>query len=252
MALSVKALTGMPIHRFTGKTERLWVPGDPGVTFTRGNVYVMSGGVLVAASDSSAGPYFRAERTVTCPAATTNFPRLIDFKPHEPDDSLMQTLIPVVPMIPAGTPVLKAKIANQADDTVASVAAGTRSIGLTTGAGADDRPNGGLIYLQTGTGAGELNVIEDYDHAGGNVELEAITHRTSRAAAADTGFFLSSITAANAVGPFGRMDLDGTDTVDMSDGADDGNFVLYGSWEELLTLIPDGHLPIIEFNRLSA
>jgi hypothetical protein len=170
MALTAtKALTGFVPHRKIGDPEILLIAGDPGTTYTKNYKVVMSTGILAEVSDSSADAFGTVHKTTVCPAATTAFPipgaggGIADL-----DGSVAKTLVPVEIDIAEGTKVWRATFDGHQDEAVASYAASTRSIGATTGFGTDDYGNGSFIYCYTGPGKGELNIIEDYDHAAGN------------------------------------------------------------------------------------
>ena len=77
MSFAATALQNVEPFRYTSKYERMWLPGDPGVTFTKGEMCSLSGGVLIAGTDSAANAYFRVDKTVVSPAASQEF-----VKPH--------------------------------------------------------------------------------------------------------------------------------------------------------------------------
>jgi hypothetical protein len=250
MAFSETALKNVEPMRHTGRHEIMWLPGDPGVTFTKGELCSLSGGVLIRGTDSAANAVFRVEKTTVSPAATQAFPLYSDVWPRR-EASKDLTLVPVQVMVAGGAPVLIANVTNYQDETVVSYTASTRAVAMTTGFGADDRSNSGLAYIYEGPGLGEMNIIEDYDHTGGAAELLAIFHRAFATTLTTSSkmIVLSSTSGANAVGPFGRVDLSDEDQIDCNDGADDGDYVIFGDWQTVGTYLRLGQLPII--NRMA-
>ena len=253
MALTVTATQGFELHRYVARDEVLYVPGDPGVTYARNDaVYRVLGsagkdGIIDQAGDSTANPIGIVTKGVVCPAAATAFPKPGTFDPAEISDA-NKTLIPVQSMVPAGTKVFKASILTFRDDTVITYTVATRAIAETTGNGADDRPNGGLLYIYAGPGAGEMNVVEDYDHTGGAAELLLITHRgfITAPTSASTYVVLAGEAAVNSgISQFGRCDSQDVNELEMDDGANDGDYIVYGSWDEIGRLLAIGQLPII-------
>jgi len=177
MALTATATQGLQFHRVVAENELLYVPGDPGDTYTRGDAVVatVGEGVLDIAADSEVLVGTVAKTTV-CPAATVAATKPAAFNPAF-DSEANRCLIPIYSRVPAGTPVYLATFAGHIDETVVSYLASTPYIEGTTGAGGDDRPNGALVYIYEGPGIGEVGVVADYDHTGGAVELEYILHR---------------------------------------------------------------------------
>jgi hypothetical protein len=227
-----RTLNGPEVVRRTSEFEILMLPGDPGVTFTKGDRVYMSNGVAVLETDSVADSIGHAMKSIVCPAAASAYFPTPPAMPSDLDGDDAKTLIPVMMDVPAGVKVFQATMYGYQDETVVTYSAANRTIGCTTGFGADDRPNGALVYVYEGPGKGEINVVEDYDHTGGTVELALIFHRPFRATLTTSSKFicLSATGAANGVGILGRMDAYDEDQVDVSDGYDDGNFVLYADW----------------------
>lgn len=251
MSFSATALNNVEPHRFTSKYEQFLLPGDPGVTFTRGQMCSLSGGVLIAGTDSAANAYFRVEKTVVCPAATQEFVMPSDVKDSRDEDK-DKTLVLVTCMVGDGVPVYLANIKNWCDETVVSYTASTRAIAETTGHTADDYPNGALCYVYEGPGIGEVNVVEDYDHTGGAAELLLICHRKFKATLTTSSKLIilaEDDTGANAVSLFGRVDLADDDEIDCADGASDGDYVVYCDWRQVAHWLALGQLPII--NRMA-
>jgi hypothetical protein len=152
------------------------------------------------------------------------------------------------PKVPAGTQVYKATFANHKDDTVITYTAATRAIACTTGFAADDYPNGGLLYVYEGTGAGQVNLVEDYDHTGGAAELLLICHRAFATALDSTSKFIvvsGEAVADYGIGFFSRMDADTVSALDASDGANDGDWVVYMDWREAGEFLKNLTLPVV-------
>lgn len=233
--------------------EVMWVPGDPGVTFTKGDLVEMSGGVLILGTDSANTMVGVVQKTVICPAATQAFPLPGQAYPASQAEA-EKTLIPIRPLVPVGTPVLKATFAGHQDETVVSYTANTRAIACTTGFGADDRPNGALLYVYDGPGKGEVNVVEDYDHAGGAAELLLICHRAFNATLTTSSKFivLSQTGGAVAQGFFGRLDSDamGDGKLDLTDGQDDGDFTILMDYRKAKDYLDNLTLPVIRSSML--
>ena len=247
MAFSPTATAnGVPNMRKAGGQEVLFVPGDPGVTLDKGEICAMSNGVAIVGTDSLAGPHLRPVKSVISPAATQAFVMPGKFN-HLGDAAKDLTLCPMQVMLKEGAQILKATIVNQVDETVVSYTAGTRAVECTTGFGADDRPNGALLYVYEGPGKGEVNIVEDYDHTGGAAELLLICHRAFKATLTTSSKFivLGSSAAANAVGPFGRVDISTSLLVDVIDGGDDGDYMVYGDWQTIGRCLTVGQLPLI-------
>ena len=228
----------------------MFLPGDPGVTYTKGELCSFSNGVLIAGTDSAANAVFRVDKTVVCPAATQEFVKPADIIDYR-DTDIQKTLVQCTVMVTGGAPVYLANIKNYQDETVVSYDAATRAVEETTGHGADDRPNGALVYVYEGPGIGEVNIIEDYDHTGGAAELLLTMHRKFAATLTTSSKYivLASTAAANAVSLFGRVDLADADEIDVADGGDDGDYVVYCSWHHIAHYLALGQLPII--NRMA-
>lgn len=242
MAFSVTSIGGGNRDaRHLGYGEVFWLPGDPGVSYVTNSRYSFSGGVLIAATDSLQAP-FRPIRNVTCAANTTAFTAPKDLDPAASTQDT--TLIPCVIEAIAGVPIVTSTIANYTDIGVTTYSAANRYVESDTSFGADDRPNGGLAYVYEGTGMGEFNVVEDYDHAGGNVAQELIFHRPFSATLDTTSklIVLGSTAAANAVGLMGRLDLKDLNEADVIDGVGDGNYFVCQGWKELPETLAIGHL----------
>lgn len=247
------SLKGFEWEREVAQGEVLYVPGDPGVTYTEGDLVEMSVGVSVLGTDSGNGMVGRVEKTVVCPANTQAFPVPGDVYPPGDTDA-MKTLVPIRPLVPVGTPVLKATFAGHQDETVVTYSSSSRYIQCTTGFGADDRPNGALVYVYEGPGKGEINVVEDYDHTGGTVELMLVLHRPFNATLTTSSKFivLSQTSGAVAQGFFGRLDSDamGDGKLDLTDGQDDGDFTIFMDFRKAGYYLNNLMLPVIRSSML--
>lgn len=249
-AVSVK---GFEWEREVVQGEVMYVPGDPGVTFTEGDLVIPSVGVAVLCTDSANTMVGRVEKTVVCPAASQAFPAPGQVYPPG-DTAAMKTLIPIRPLVPVGTPVLKATFAGHQDETVVSYTESTRAIACTTGFGADNRPNGAFVYVYDGPGKGEINVVESYDHSGGAAALLLVCHRPFNATlTSDSKFIvLSQTSGAVAQGFFGRLDADamGDGKLDLTDGQDDGDFTIFGDFRKMPAYLDNLTLPVIRSSML--
>jgi hypothetical protein len=252
MALTAVATQGFEPFRLVAPDEVLYVPGDPGDTYTKGHGVVATAGEgvldVIAADEVMVGV---AQQTIVCPAATTAFPfpLVSPLKGQIDADADQLTLIPIRPCVPAGTQVYLVTFQNHLDDTVISYDATGRYVALTTGAAADDYPNGALAYIYEGTGAGQLNVVEDYDHTGGTVEKMLVFHRPFAVAPDATSklIILSGEAATNkGVGSFGRCAIGAAGKVDVNDGANDGEFTVYCDWRELAGHLKNLRVPVVK------
>jgi hypothetical protein len=242
----------------TTGNDILWLPGDPGVTYTKGDrVYYTpttagSAGLIALATDSVADSCGRVMKTVVCPANTQAFPIGPSF-PGDLDGAAAKTLIPIQMDVPAGIPIRQAPIVSYADETVVTYSGTSLYIGCTTGFGADDRPNGALVYVYEGPGKGEINIVDDYDHTGGAVELLLQLHRPFNTTLTTSSKFivLGSTAGANGVGSLGRMDLqDDDDGLEVDDGADDGNFTVFCDLLRLGEFLKNGALPYVNSSNI--
>lgn len=252
MALTATATQGFEHLRQTSGEEIFWLPGDPGVTFTEGDEVANSNGVLILATDSLANTIGQVAKSVVSPAATQNFPRAADFDPvrYETED---KCLVPVRLRVPGNVKVSKATFKNHKDDTVITYDAATRAIACTTGFAADDYPNGGLLYVYEGPGAGEVNIVEDYDHTGGAAELLLICHRAFKATLTSASKFIvvsGEAVATRGVHLLGRIDGADSNELDAADGADDGDYVVVADWRSIAKFLKNLTLPVIHRSAL--
>lgn len=245
MALTATATQGFEYVREVGHEEVLYMPGDPGDSIVRGDLLTatVGEGVLDAAAADEVH-YCKAESTVTVAAASTAFPVPKEFDPANSNS----TLVPTRHKVPAGTPVQKCTFSGHWDDTVISYTASTRALALTTGMTADDYPNGGLLYVYEGTGAGQVNVVEDYDHADGAAALLLICHRAFETALDSTSKIIvvgGEAATSRGIGFYNRIALADANTLDATDGANDGEFVVYMDWREAAEYLKNLTLPVV-------
>lgn len=129
-------------------------------------------------------------------------------------------------------------------------------MGLTTGFGSDNYGIGAIAYVYEGPGKGEINVVEDYDHTGGTVELMVVFHRPFNATLTSSSklIFLTGKNAASDGRPsiLGRMDLNTSKLWDMDDGYDDGNFVTLMDFLDVANHLVDGAVLAVNATQLIA
>lgn len=240
---------GFQLLRYTTENEILFVPGDPGDTYTRGDQVntTVGEGIVDPGAANEGALVGNVVKTVVCPAATQAFPKPADFDPAL-DTEASKCLIPVRVNVPSGCPVYLATFANHQDETVVSYTAATRAIAETTGHGADDRPNGGLLYVYSGPGAGEVNVVEDYDHTGGAAELLLIAHRAFATTLTTSSLYITlggEAAGSRGVGFFNRCESADQDNVTVNQGADDGDWVVYLDWRHAAKYLNNLTIPVI-------
>jgi len=236
--------------RCTQPDELLRIPGDPGVTYTKGDLvyhYLANAGtsgVLSTGGDSTATCFAVVEKTCVCAAATQAFP--IPGQEIDDDSAYAKTLVTVRPLAPAGMPIFKATFAAHGDDTVATWTASTRTATFATGFAANDYPNGAFAYCYEGPGAGEVNVVEDYVHG----SLSLIFHRPTQATLTTASKFVvvaGEAATYKGVGPaFGQIDAQDKDNLHAADGADDGDYVVWMDWGEAASYLADLSLPVVK------
>lgn len=259
MALTATATQGFePVGKTSSETI-FFLPGNPGTTYTRGDIVGIGGavseasptagleGVLKQLATADVNPLGTVVKTTVCPAASQPFP-----KPSELDpiywNAEDKCLVPVRVHVPEGVQIYNATFANHVDDTVAAYASGTRSIQATASYTADNYPNGALIYVYEGPGAGEVNVVEDYDHAGGVYAQELITHRAFATDLTTSSKYIAisgEAAAARGISLFGRIDAADKDNLTANNGANDGEWVVFCDWYKIGTHLKNLRLPVI-------
>jgi len=265
MALTATATQGFePAGKTTGD-EIFYLPGDPGATYTRGDRVCMGGLTSEASATNGLGGVLKGPsvtgdknltgvvmKTTVCPAATQAFPKPKDLDPVY-NDAEDKCLVPVKIDVAAGHQIFHASFASHVDDTVAAIAAGTRSIQATTGHATDAYPIGALLYVYEGPGAGEVNIVEDYDHTGGNVELEIITHRSFAATltTASKYIVLAGEAAADTGIPLmGRIDAADLNGLTANNGSNDGEYIVFCDWRRIGDHLKNLRLPVIRASAM--
>jgi len=257
MAHTATATQGFEVKRYTTEHEILWLPGDPGVTYTKGDAVKRSttdgsAGLIIADTDATVPPIGIVQKTVVCPANTQAFPLPGNFDSAD-ESAATKCLVPVKMNVPAGVPICWATFASHKDDTVITYSASSLYIAATTGHGTDDYPNGGLVYVYEGTGKGEVNVVDDYDHADGAAALLVQLHRKFNSTLDATSKYIvlageSAATSGMSTGA--RMDKDHNNVV-ANDGYNDGAWMIYASWPELTTHLHALRVPVINVAALA-
>lgn len=238
------------------------LPGVPGSTYTRGNALVKNApgntanaGLWVEASDSSAAPLAVVTKTVTCPGATTcGFPYSRSGGAMDPsyladDSNVANTLIPAELIRGGELTVFHVPFGNYTgDEVLAAYTAATPSVTVTTSFGADDDPNGGIIWIYDGPGAGQWNIVTDYAH-GTAIATLARKFEVAPTTASKYIMLEGGGSGVGGVGPFGRCDLKDANEVDVSDGVDDGDFIVILSGEMICEAMTRGYLPVALYSQ---
>lgn len=250
MALTATASQGF--ERLGNTTERhlLLLPGDPGATYTRGDMITISNGVLgaAAANGKSLG---RVAKTVVCPAASVAFPTVNELDYGNLDsDTKNLTLVPVEVLVAAGTPIFKATFASHVDDAVTSYTPATRTIvHVAAGYGGNDYPNGALLYVYEGTGAGQVNIVEDYATATQSI----VVHRDFATALDTTSKFIllsGEAVASRGISLLGRIDGADANNLLANDGANDGDYAVFASFEKIAAFLKNLMVPVIDASAI--
>lgn len=248
---AVNAPVGFDLHRYVAENEIIWVPGDPGDVVDPGDLVTFTVGEGIAdlaAADEAPFGIVAGHASITVTSATgAGFPRLgpknISTGFGSLPSDLTRTMIPIIPLIPAGTPVLIAPFATNEDDVVAAQSQSTPDITNTVAFGGNDYPNGGLLYVYSGTGAGQWNVVADYVDATPQIVLH---RKFETALSTDSNFIIMS--GANSsnlgIGFFGRCTSD-HDNLTCDNGANDGVFTVLLDGRQVEEFMVRGCLPVI-------
>lgn len=242
MALTATATQGFEYVGLTSGEEIFYLPGDPGDTFTRGQQVQIANGVLDDAGDS-VDPVGVVMETTVCPAATQAAPPSDDYNKISKDAADL-CLVPVKMLVPAGEPIFRVTFANHFDDTLAAYTSATPSITLSTSPGANDDSNGSIIYVYEGPGMGEILIGADYVHT----SKVLTTHRVAKATLTTSSKVLILEGEGGSVGGIsflGRVDADTNAAVDMGDGYDDGNWMLWFDFLEAPSLLKNLTVKVI-------
>lgn len=242
-------------------SDLFYVPGDPGVTYTKGDFLsktavgaTAKAGTMVAAADSDAGALLIVEKTVTVPAATAcGFPYGDPLNPSylaDDDSNVANTLVPCSFVDEAYIKVRVVPFAGHADDVIATYTAATPSVTLTTALGADDDPNGGLIYIYDGPGAGQWNQIVDYAN-GTKVATLIRKFEVAPTSASSCIILEGGGSSVGGAGILGRIDLDDDDNLDCTDGADDGDYIILLDARQVASFLRRGCLPVAKYSKFA-
>lgn len=231
MALTATDTQGFELIGYVQPHQPMWVPGDPGDTFTKGDcvTFAAAEGVAdVAAADEPC--YGVVLETVVCSSATAaGFPDLgvgADKGWGGVLDDETKTLVQILPVVPAGTPIFKVTFSDQTDDeNITAYTAGDPSITVAAVA-ADDDHNGGLVYVYGGTGAGQWNVVADSTASSNKLTLHRI-FATALDTTSDVIYMPGDATTNSAASFFGRVTQKSASKVDVSDGEDDGDWTVF-------------------------
>jgi hypothetical protein len=247
MAHSATATQRFETWRRVAFEEILYLPGDPGVTYTRGELCygdlttAGESGLIMQAGAGQANTIGTVHQTTICPANTTSFPLPLEFDPSDRSGSNL-CLIPIRMHVPEGTVVYRVTFEGHTDETVASYSAPT--ITDTTGHTANDNPNGALVYIYEGPGIGEVNIVDDYVHSG----TTTVCHRNFATTLTSSSKYISldgENSTFKGIGPVGRIDVIDDETVNCAQGADDGDYMIYMSWQEAGTFLNNLTVPVI-------
>lgn len=227
MALTATASQGFELVGYTTGRETLWLPGDPGDTFTRGDAVYMNNGVLDRCTDSIE-PMAIVQESVVCPAASQYAAPAQEFNPIEKNDE-DKCLVQVLPCVGAGHPIFEVTFAGHFDDTLAAYTAATPSVTLTTSPGADNDTNAAIIYVYEGPGKGEILIGADYTHT----SKVLTTHRVAKATlttASKVIILEGEGGGVGGIGFLGKIDVADHNNLDAADGYEDGNWLLWMDW----------------------
>jgi hypothetical protein len=253
MALTASRSTqGLEIFGYTEDNMVLMVPGQPGDAWVRGDSgqwTVGEAGLDIAAANEGASMGV-SQKSVTIPAASQPFPIPGDYDKGSLD-AANNCLVPLRPNVPAGLPIYLATFANHWDDVVATYTAGTPGLTLTTGCTGNDYPNGALIYVYEGPGAGEVNLITDYT-ASGNVVVLLRKFNATLTSASKVIILGGEAYASRGVGFFGRCELGAHNYLTVNQGADDGDYVVFLDFSKAALLLNDLMLPVVPASYLPA
>lgn len=247
-----------------GPNQRINVPGKAATAYTAGDkLYkeavgaTANAGLFSSAGDSQAPPWLTCTKTVTTAANTVGFPDGLttgsysksEFNPNS-DDIVANTLVECA--IDCAVYLELRPVVNYADDTISAYTAATPSVTLTTALGANDDPNGGIIYIYDGPGAGQWNHIVDYANST-KIATLARAFNVAPTSASSCIILEGEGSSVGGVGTFGRVDLhdDGL-KLDVADGADDGDFiVLADGWLISEYLGRWGALPVARYTSFA-
>lgn len=250
MALTATATQGFERAGLVPEGFFLLLPGDPGATYTRGDHVTLTNGVLAAAA-ANGKALGRVVKTVVCPAATVAFPTAneIDYG-NFGGDAKNAALVVVEPFVAVGTQIRKATFASHVDDGVTTYTSATRAlVHDAAGYGGNDYPNGALLYVYDGPGAGQVNIVEDYVTATKTITV----HRDFAVApTSDSSFILLSGEAAGdrGISLLGRIDGADANNLIANDGANDGDYAVFASFEKIAAYLKNLTVPVIDASAI--
>lgn len=240
-------------HRYW-EGEILYVPGDPGDTYNEGDLVTFTVGEGIAdavgANELPMGVVAPTPQIV-CPSSTSaGFPRFrngsADIGKILTDE--MKTLVPIIPWCAMGTQIRYVRFEDYLTDDVASYSSSGPYAALTTGVTANDYPNGALVLAYSGTGIGQWNVVADYVHTGGSVELQLDFHRkfsTDLDSTTDLLILAGEGATNKGVGFFGRTGPEDSGNVEVDQHADDGVLCVFADARTISYDLERGLLPVV-------
>jgi len=251
VTLTATATQGFQLLRYTSQEEVFYLPGAVSTSYTRGNMaHLGSLGTVTEATDGDTPPLFQIHESITTPAASTAFPHPQDFDASKiGTGGKWNTLVPVKALVAPGAPVFLVALANFSTEDVAAYTAATPSVTGTTGFGADDDSNAALMYVDAGPGIGEINVCQDYVQSS-KVITVLRAFETALTTASDVAVLEGAGSGAGGISLFGRADMKDANELDISDGSDDGDFVLYGDLRAVTPYLSKGQFPVIQAKYL--
>lgn len=250
MALTATASQGFEHYRTIESNEIILVPGEASTTYNVGDLVLVGTDGRLDKATANQMPVGVVTKKVVVPAQTVAFPNAAGFGTliNGGDSDQVLTLVPIAPLCPVGSKVLKATFKDHLDDTVVTYSSGSRYIELTTGAAADDYPNGALVYVYEGKGAGQVNLVEDYDHTGGTVEKMLVIYRPFAIDLDSTSKIIvlsGEAAATRGIHQLGNAGAADENELDMNDHANDGKFLMYADWTELPALLKALQAPVV-------
>lgn len=241
---------GLEKIRETCEREILYLPGQPGVTYTRGDQvqYTRTEAFIDVAAAGETG-IGTVQETIVCPAASVGMPGPGAFDPVAKSSEDL-SLIPVKMNVAAGVDVLLATFSGHADDTVAAYTAATPSITGTVALGGNDDANGAILYIYSGPGAGQANLVADYVTG---TKVFTLVRKFAVAPTTASKFIVlegEGGGSAFGVGYLGRTELKAAGTINVDDGADDGEYIVYMDYRDTAQYLENLTLPIIKRTHL--
>jgi hypothetical protein len=244
MALTATASQGFEKHRTVESAEVCYVPATAGTTYTVGDACLVASSGLLAKATANQVPTCVVAKTTVCAAQTVAFPDFSGFDSIRDDTALsrMLSLVPVEPLCAVGTKILRSTFKDHKDDVATGYTASTRELLVTTGMAANDYPNGALIYVYEGPGAGEMNLVEDYVH--GSLAITLYRPFIATLTSASKIIVISGeAVATRGIHQLGLCGVADHDEIECDDHANDGKRMFYESWEKLPVLLKKLQIP---------